>query len=147
MLIERGNKSNQVWSAGPKPKREECLFSKWIISQGDLAMEINHFEGSGPEWLVHKNTLCFRQRARFWEGERESTYWCMPAILTLYLFLFFFSNIPLFLSFFFLLLFFNPCFLFLGFQVFNTVAFFILFFFCTWQGPLYSACHDWILLF
>ena len=41
-------------------------------------------------------------------------------------FLSFFSNIPLFLSFFFLPLFLNPCFLFPGFQVFNTVMFFPL---------------------
>ena len=145
-LIKRGNKSDQVWFAGPKPEREECLFSKWIISQGDLAVEINHFERSRPEWLVHKNTLCFWQRARFWEGERESTYWCMSAALTLYLFLSFFSKIPPFLSFFFPLLFLKSCFLFPGFQVSNTVVLVIPFSY-TRQGPLYSAYHDWILLF
>ena len=71
------------------------LFLTWIISQGNPAMEINHFEGNGPEWLVCKGILCFWQRARLWEGERESTYWCMSAALTLYLFLSFSYNIPL----------------------------------------------------
>ena len=74
-------------------------------------MEINHFEGKGPEWLVHKGTFCFWQRAGLWEEERESTYWCMPAALTLYFLLSFSSNIPLsyiFFSFFsFFLLFFS----------------------------------------
>ena len=55
----REKKSDYIWSAGPKPEREEHLFSKWIISQGDPAMEINYFEGSGPEWLIYKNTFCF----------------------------------------------------------------------------------------
>ena len=100
-LIERVNKLDQVRSTGPKPEREEHIFSKWIISQGDPAVEINHFEGSGPKWLAHKNTFRFRQRARFWEGERESTYWCMLAVLTLYLFFSpSFLIFPFFLSFF-----------------------------------------------
>ena len=42
-----------------------------------------------------QENLCFRQRARLWEGERESTYLCMPAALSLYLFLFSSSKIPL----------------------------------------------------
>ena len=60
-------------------------------------MEINHFEVSGPKWLVPKIIICFWHRAGFLEGERESTYWCMSAILSLcflslfliFLFLFF----------------------------------------------------------
>ena len=41
------------------------------------------------------------------EGERELTYWCMPAALTLYLFLFFSSNIPLSYLFFSILVFYS----------------------------------------
>ena len=51
-----------------KPEREEHLFSTQLTSQErNPAMEINHFEGSRPEWLVPKGNpfLCFWQRARF----------------------------------------------------------------------------------
>ena len=113
-----------------KPKREEHLFSKWIISQGDPTVEINHFEGKGPEWLVHKGTFCFWQRAGLWEEERESTYWCMSAALTLYLFLSFSSNIPL--SYLFFL---NTCFLFPGFQTPMPWCWCLLP--CTQQGSLF----------
>ena len=46
----------------PKPEREECLLSMQLISQeNNSAMEINHFEGSGPEWLMPRRTpfFCF----------------------------------------------------------------------------------------
>ena len=44
----------------PKPEREEHLFSTQLISQEkNLAMEINHFEGSRPEWLVPRGTPFF----------------------------------------------------------------------------------------
>ena len=93
----------------------------WIISQGNLTFEINHFEGNEFEWLVCKRILCFWQKAGLWEEDRESAYWCMPAALTLYFFLSFSSNIPLsyiFFFFFFFLssLFLNTCFLFLNFS-------------------------------
>ena len=43
-----------------KPKREEHLFSTQLTSQErNPAMEINHFEGSRPEWLVPKGTPFF----------------------------------------------------------------------------------------
>ena len=95
-----------------KPEREEHLFSTHLTSQErNPAMEINHFEGSRLEWLVPKGNpfLCFWQRARFWEGEREITYWCMPVELTFFFsFIFFlcFSVFSLiFLSFLLLLVF------------------------------------------
>ena len=44
----------------PKPEREEHLFSTQLISQEkNPATEINHFEGSEPEWLVPKETHFF----------------------------------------------------------------------------------------
>ena len=142
-LIERVNKVDQIWSTGPEPKREKHLFSKWIISQGDPAVEINHFEGSGPEWLVYKNTFCFWQKARFWEGERESIYWCMLTVLILYLFLSFFSNISLFLIFFLS----YSLFLFPGFQVFNTIVLPVVVVPIHSKGLFYNTCRDHILLF
>ena len=78
----------------------------WIISQGNPTVEINHFEGNEFEWLVCKRILCFWQKAGLWEEDRESTYWCMPAALTLYFFLSFSSNIPLSYLFFFFFSFF-----------------------------------------
>ena len=66
-------------------------------------MEINHFEGSRPKWLVPKRILGFCQRAGLLEGERGSTYWCMPAILSLY-----FLSLLLIFPFLFLFLFFSP---------------------------------------
>ena len=43
-----------------KPEREEHLFSTQLISQEkNPATEINHFEGSGPEWLMLKGTPFF----------------------------------------------------------------------------------------
>ena len=44
----------------PKPEREEHLFSTQLISQEkNHATKINHFEGSGPEWLVPRGTPFF----------------------------------------------------------------------------------------
>ena len=44
----------------PKPEREEHLFSTQLISQEkNPTTEINHFEGSGPEWLVPRGTPFF----------------------------------------------------------------------------------------
>ena len=43
-----------------KLDKEEHLFSMQLISQEkNLATEINHFEGSGPEWLVPKGIPFF----------------------------------------------------------------------------------------
>ena len=51
---------NQSSLRDSKPEREEHLFSMQLISQErNLVTEINHFEGSGPEWLVPKGTLFF----------------------------------------------------------------------------------------
>ena len=49
---------SSLWNS--KPEREEHLFSTQLISQEmNPATEINHFEGSGPEWLVPKETSFF----------------------------------------------------------------------------------------
>ena len=101
-------------------------------------MEINLFEGNRLEWLVHKRIICFWQKAGLWEGERESTYWCMPATLS-------FSNIPISYLFFFLLFF--------SILVFYSPVFQVPILWC-WCCPLYtarasfySACCDQVLLF
>ena len=74
---------------------KEHSFSMQLISQESPAMEINYLEGNELEWLMHKGSFWFWQRARFCEGERESIYQCMLAILTLPLFSFwFFSFFP-----------------------------------------------------
>ena len=58
-------------------------------------VEINCPEGNGPEWFMRRGSLWFSQRARFHEGERESIYRCMSAILILTLFSFWlFSFFP-----------------------------------------------------
>ena len=44
----------------PKPEKVEHLFSTQLISQEkNPATEINHFEGSKPEWLVPRGTPFF----------------------------------------------------------------------------------------
>ena len=49
---------SSLWNS--KPEREEHLFSTQLISQEmNPATEINHFEISGPEWLVPKGTHFF----------------------------------------------------------------------------------------
>ena len=56
-----------------KPEREEHIFSTQLISQEwNPATEINHFEGSGPEWLVPKGTIffVFLTEGRIFERER-----------------------------------------------------------------------------
>ena len=61
----------------PKPERVEHLLSTQLISQEkNPATEINHFEGSGPEWLVPREPpfFAFGRGQDFWEGEREITY-------------------------------------------------------------------------
>ena len=101
---------SSMWNS--KPEREEHLFSTQLISQKrNPTTEINHFEGSGPEWLVPKGNpfLCFWQRTGFWEGEREITYWCMPAELTLFFSFLFFLCFSLFFLLSFFLSFFLSC--------------------------------------
>ena len=112
-----------------KPKREEHLFSMQLISQEkNPATEINHFKGSGPEWLVPRGTpfFTFGRGQDFWKGEREITYWCMPAKLTLSVFFFLslFSVFPLIFLFFFFSCY--SSFLFRDFQVFNSILFLIV---------------------
>ena len=55
-----------------KPKREEHLFLTQLISQEkNPATEINHFKGSGPEWLVPRGTPFFAfGRGQDFERER-----------------------------------------------------------------------------
>ena len=54
-----------------KPERKERLSSTQLISQErNPAMEINYFEGSGPEWLVPKETP-FSVFGRGQDFERE----------------------------------------------------------------------------
>ena len=59
-------------SRDPKPEREECLFSTQLISQEkNRVMEINHFEGNGPEWLMPRGTPFFAfGRGQDFERER-----------------------------------------------------------------------------
>ena len=54
----------------PKPEREERLFLMQLISQENPAIEINHFEGNGPEWLVLGGTPFAFGRRRDFESER-----------------------------------------------------------------------------
>ena len=55
----------------PKPEREERLFSTQLISQENPAIEINRFEGNGPEWLVPGGTPFAFGRGQDFERERE----------------------------------------------------------------------------
>ena len=54
-----------------KPEREERLFSTQLISQENPAIEINRFEGNGPEWLVPGGTPFAFGRGQDFERERE----------------------------------------------------------------------------
>ena len=111
----------------PKTERVEHLFSTQLIFQEkNPATEINHFEESRLEWLVPRETpfFTFGRGQDFWEGEREITYWCMPAKLTLSFSFLSFSVFHFFsyLSFFFFLSCFS-LFLFFDFQVLNPIIF------------------------
>ena len=134
-----------------KLDKEEHLFSMQLISQEkNLATEINHFEGSGPEWLVPKAIpfFVFWQRAGFLRGRKGNNilvYACGTNSLFFSFFFFcFFSYLPFF--------FFLSCyslFLFLGFQVLNLILFLtvILLLLYTTRASFYSACRDWNLPF
>ena len=129
-----------------KSKRKEHLFSMQLISQEkNPATEINHFKGSGPEWLVPRGTpfFTFGRGQDFWEGEREITYWCMPAKLTLSVFFFLslFSVFPL--SFLLLLVSISW---FSSFLILSSSSPLFLLLYTT-RASFYSACRDWILLF
>ena len=95
----------------PKPEREEHLFSTQLISQEkNPATEINHFEGSEPEWLVPKETpfFAFGRGQDFLngrEGNNLLVYACRTNSLFLFLFSFFLC-FPIFLLSFLFLLFF-----------------------------------------
>ena len=145
---------NQSSLRDSKPEREEHLFSTQLISQEkNPATEINHFEGSGLKWLVPKGTpppplfFFLGRRQDFWEGEREITYWCMLAELTLsFSFLSFlcfsvFSLIFPFSSFFLV----TPCFYFLVFN-FSILSSFspllLLLLLYTARASFYSAYRD-----
>ena len=137
-----------------KLEREEHLFSTQLISwEKNPATNINHFEGSEPEWLVPKGTLFFV----FWqmtgflrgrEGNNLLVHACGTNSLFLFSFLslfFHFSLIFPFSSFFLV----TPCFYFLVFK-FSILSFFspsLLFFLYTARTSFYNACRDWILPF
>ena len=55
----------------PKPEREERLFLMQLISQKNPAIEINHFEGNGLEWLVPEGTLFAFGKGQDFERERR----------------------------------------------------------------------------
>ena len=59
-------------SRDPKLEREEHLFSTQLISQEkNPVTEINHFEGSEPEWLMPRGTIFFAfGRGQDFERER-----------------------------------------------------------------------------
>ena len=93
----------------PKPEREEHLFSTQLISQEkNPATEINHFEGSEPEWLVPKETPFFAfGRGQDFLKRRKGNNLLVYACRTNSLFLFsFFLCFPIFLLSFLFLLFF-----------------------------------------
>ena len=107
-------------------------------------MEINHFKGSRPEWLVHRSTFRFWQRARFLRG-REGINLLVHACRSNPLsFSFIFLIFPFFLSFFFL----NSCFYFLTFKFSVPWCLLLLWFLytamaslqCTCQPPLVQLC-------
>ena len=80
--------------------REERTFllNAINLSGKSPVVEINCPKRNRPEWFMHKGSLWFSQRAGFREGERESIYRCMPAVLILTLFsfwLFSFLSFPL----------------------------------------------------
>ena len=111
-------------------------------------MEISHFEGNRPKWLMPKRMLCFWERAGPLKGERRSTYWCMPTILYSSFSILF--N-PSFFSFF-SLPFLSQCLLIccnsllkVAITVFVIVM--VIPLSVHSKGPLYSVCYDWILLF
>ena len=63
-------------SAAVRPKRKERLFSMQITPQEkDPAVEINGFEGVGPEWLLFQkkeSLFAFWKKVKFEGGERET---------------------------------------------------------------------------
>ena len=58
-LIERGKEVKLSLIRRTKIKEERTPLLKVNNLLEDPVVEINHFEGSGPEWLVHKRTFCF----------------------------------------------------------------------------------------
>ena len=110
-----------------KSEREEHLFSTQLISQErNPATEINHFEGSRPEWLVPKGTSFFvfgkGKILRGGKGNNLLKHACETNSLFLFSFLSLFFSFFSYLSFFFFLSCYS-LFLFLGFQVLNPIIF------------------------
>ena len=66
---EERNKSKSS-PQDPKLEREECLFSTQLISQENLAIEINRFKGNEPEWLVLRGTPFAFGRGQDFEREK-----------------------------------------------------------------------------
>ena len=102
-----------------------------------------------PKWSMPKYRSFVFYREQAIEGERRSTYQCMPAVLNS-LFFFFFSLITSYFSFSFVLL---PFLLndYFWVMVFPKNSYYCDFSNplpqCTARGPLYRACHDQYLLF
>ena len=81
---------------GLKPRRENRS-----LNTSNLREEINCFKRTGPNGLCPNTDLLSFIESKAIEGERRSTYWCMPAILNS---LFFFSLVTSYFSFSFVLL-------------------------------------------
>ena len=98
-LIRMLGKSTKVRSAGAKPERKDCSFSTQLISQEKvLSWRLTALREIGLSGFLHRGSLRFSQRAGFHEGERESIYRCMTAVLILTLSFFlvvFFLSFPL----------------------------------------------------
>ena len=72
-----------------------------IIQEKDSAVEINGFEGVGPEWLLPKkkeSLFAFWKKVRFEGGEREIDLWVYTLLNQLSVFLVFLSFLFCFLS-------------------------------------------------
>ena len=137
-----------------KSEREEHLFSTQLISQErNPATEINHFEGSRPEWLVPKGTSFFvfgkGKILRGGKGNNLLKHACETNSLFLFSFLSLFFHFFSYLSFFFLSFFFFFSLLvfiswFPSSQFYPPSSPSIVFFFSlyTARAPFYSACRE-----
>ena len=98
-LIRMLGKSTKVRFAGAKPERKERSFLTQLISQEKvLPWRFTALREMDLSGFLHRGSLRFSQRVGFHEGERESIYRCMLAVLILTLSFFlvvFFLSFPL----------------------------------------------------